>query len=105
MSILTILTAIYFFNRSKKLKETKDIEKYVWECPKEIKDRDGYIKLYSKLYFSRGLLLITFEVFNRLNNYYFKLSVNILSILFFIFFALILRQSFVVEEKSKKFIY
>ena len=105
MSILTIVIAVWFFYRSIKLKRTKDIEKYVWGYPKRIKDADGYIKLYSKLYFSRGLLLITFEVFNRLNNYYFKLSVNILSILFFIFFALILRQSFVVEEKSKKFIY
>ncbi|CEK36583.1 hypothetical protein UMC2PCS14_00071 (plasmid) [[Clostridium] sordellii] len=105
MSILMILTAIYFFNSSKKLKKTKDIEKYVLECPKEIKDRDGYIKLYSKLYFSRGLLLIAFEVFYILNEYYFKLSINIFSILFCIFFALIFRQSFVVEEKSKQFIY
>lgn len=105
MSILTILTAVWFFNRSIKLKRTKDIEKYVWGYPKRIKDRDGYIKLYSKLYFSSGLFLIVFGIFDILNNYYLKLPMNILIILFCIVFALILIESVVIEKKSKKFNY
>lgn len=51
MSILGILTALWFFKRSRKLKETKDIEKYVYSYPIKIKDRDGCIELYSKIYF------------------------------------------------------
>lgn len=104
MPILTILTAIWFFNRSNKLKETKDIEKYVWGYPKKIKDRDGYIKLYSKIYFSDGLILTVLGVFSILNNYYFDLSINVLLISLCIVFILALIQSVVIEKKSKKFI-
>ena len=103
MTIFTILIAIWFFYRGNKLKKTKDIEKYVWGYPKRIKDRDGYIKLYSKLYFFNGLFLILFEVFCILNYYYFKLSMNILIILFCIVFILILIESVIIEKKSKKF--
>lgn len=63
MSIITILMVIWFFNRSYKLKETKDIEKYVLTCPRRIKDRDGYIKFYSKIYYRSGISLIIFEIF------------------------------------------
>lgn len=76
MSILTILMAICFFDRSNKLKKTKDIEKYVWGSPKRIKDRDGYIKLYSKLYFFNGVFFIALEVFSILDDYYFNLPMK-----------------------------
>lgn len=104
MPILTILTAICFFNRSNKLKKTKDIEKYVWGYPKRIKDRDGYIKLYSKIYFSDGLILTVLGVFSILNNYYFDLSIEVLLILFCVVFILALIESVVIEKKIKKFI-
>ncbi|MFR8871487.1 hypothetical protein [Paraclostridium sordellii] len=105
MSILTIVIAVWFFYRSIKLKRTKDIEKYVWGYPKRIKDADGYIKLYSKLYFSSGLFLIGLEIFNILDNYYFKLPMNISIILFCIVFAFIIIESVVIEKKSKQFTY
>jgi hypothetical protein len=96
---------IWFFNRSNKLKETKDIEKYVLVYPRRIKDRDGYIKFYSKIYYRGGISSIIFEIFCVLNKYYFKLPMNILIILFCIVFALILIESVVIEKKSKKFKY
>ena len=37
MYILTILLAIWFLNRSSKLRQTKNIEKYVWGNPKKLK--------------------------------------------------------------------
>ncbi|CEP86959.1 hypothetical protein [Paraclostridium sordellii] len=105
MSILTIVIVVWFFNRGIKLNKTKDIEKYVWGYPKRIKDRDEYIKLYSKLYFSSGLFLIVLEIFNILDKYYFKLPMNISIILFCIVFALIIIESVVIEKKSKQFTY
>lgn len=105
MSILTILTAICFFNRSHKLKQTKNIEKYIWCYPKRIKDKEGYINFYSKTYFFSGLSLIAFEVFVLLDKYYLNLPINILIVLFCVVFALILIESVVIEKKSKKFTY
>lgn len=105
MIIFTIVIAVWFFYRGYKLKETKDIEKYVWGYPKRIKDRDGYIKLYSKIYFFNGVFLIILEIFSILNYYYFKLPMNILIILFCIVFILIIMESVIFEKKSKKFTY
>ncbi|WP_434793253.1 hypothetical protein TPDSL_25800 [Terrisporobacter petrolearius] len=105
MSIITILMVIWFFNRSNKLKETKDIEKYVLVYPRRIKDRDGYIKFYSKIYYRSGIFLIIFEIFCMLNKYYFDLPVKVLFILFCIVFIVALIESVVIEKKSKKFTY
>jgi hypothetical protein len=73
MYVLTILLAIWFLNRSSKLRQTKNIEKYVWGNPKKIKDKDGYANFYSKVYFVQGIFLITFEVFSLLDEYYFNI--------------------------------
>ncbi|GIM32267.1 hypothetical protein PAGU1678_15370 [Paraclostridium bifermentans subsp. muricolitidis] len=105
MSIITILMVIWFFNRSYKLKETKDIEKYVLTCHTRIKDRDGYIKFYSKIYYRSGISLIIFEIFCMLNKYYFDLPIKVLFILFCILFILLFIQSIVIERKSKQFTY
>ncbi|WP_042272325.1 hypothetical protein [Faecalimicrobium dakarense] len=105
MSILGILTAIWFLNRGNKLKQTKNIEKYVWGNPKRIKDKDGYINFYSKVYFVQGVLLIACEVFFILDDYYFNLPMKTLTILFCIVFTLILIESVVIEKKGKKFTY
>lgn len=105
MSILGILTALWFFKRSRKLKETKDIEKYVYLYPSKIKDRDGYIKFYSKIYYRSGISLIIFEIFCMLNKYYFDLPIKVLFILFCVLFILLFIQSILIERKSKKFIY
>ncbi|WP_419743347.1 hypothetical protein [Paraclostridium dentum] len=105
MSILGILTALWFFKRSKKLKETKDIEKYVLTYPTRIKDRDGYIKFHSKIYYRSGISLIIFEIFCVLNKYYFDLPIKVLFILFCILFILLFIQSIVIERKIKQFTY
>lgn len=105
MSIITILMVIWFFNRSYKLKETKDIKKYVLTCPTRIKDRDGYIKFYSKIYYRSGISLIIFEIFCMLNKYYFDLPIKVLFILFCILFILLFIQSIIIERKSKQFTY
>ena len=105
MSIITILMVIWFFNRSNMFKDTKDIEKYVLVYPRRIKDRDGYIKFYSKIYYRSGIFLIIFEIFCMLNKYYFDLPVKVLFILFCIVFIVALIESVVIEKKSKKFTY
>ncbi|MFR3497981.1 MAG: hypothetical protein ACLTT7_03030 [Paraclostridium bifermentans] len=105
MSIITILMVIWFFNRSYKLKETKDIEKYVLICPRRIKDRDGYIKFYSKIYYRSGVSLIIFEIFCMLDKYYFDLPIKVLFILFCVLFILHFILSIVIEKKSKQFTY
>lgn len=105
MSIITILMVIWFFNKSYKLKEIKDIEKYVLTYPTRIKDRDGYIKFYSKIYYRSGISLIIFEIFCMLNKYYFDLPIKVLFILFCILFILLFIQSIVIERKSKQFTY
>lgn len=97
MSILTLLTAIWFLSRSSKLKKTKDI-KYVWGYPKKVKDVEGYANYYSNIYFIQGILFIIFDIFLVLDKYYFKLPISILTILFFISFALILIESIVIEK-------
>lgn len=103
MSIVTILMVIWLFNRSKKLKETKDIEMYVLTYPTKIKDRDGYINFYSKIYFRSGISLIIFEIFCILNKYYFDLSIKVLSVLFCVLFILICIQSIIICKTSKHF--
>lgn len=105
MSITAILMAIWFFNRSYKLKETKDIEKYVLCCPTKIKDRDGYIKFYSKIYYRSGISLIIFEIFCALNKYYFDLPIKVIFILFCILFIIICILSIIIEKKSKQYTY
>lgn len=102
MSILTILMAIWFFDRSKKLKETRDIEKYVLGYPRKIKDRDGYIKLYSKMYFWDGIILTLMEVFFILI-YYLNLPINVFLILLSILFIGSFIQSVLIKKKSKEF--
>ncbi|CEN21083.1 Uncharacterised protein [[Clostridium] sordellii] len=105
MSIITILMIVWFFNRSNKLKETKNIEKYVLVYPRRIKDRDGYIKFYSKIYYRSGIYLIIFEIFCMLNKYYFDLPIKVLFILFCILFTLLFILSISIERKSKQFTY
>lgn len=105
MSILGILTALWFFNRSRKLKETKDIEKYVYLYPSKIKDRDGYIGLYSKIYFLDGVILIGIEMFYILNKYFFDLPIGVLLLIFGIILILAFIEAIVIDKKSKKFIY
>ncbi len=105
MSIITILMVIWFFNRGNKLKQTKDIEKYVLVYPRKIKDRDGYIKFYSKIYYRSGISLIVFEIFCMLNKYYFDLPIKVLFILFCILFILLFILSITIEKKSKQFTY
>ena len=104
MSIITVLMVIWFFNRSYKLKETKDIEKYVLTCPRRIKDRDGYIKFYSKIYYRSGISLIIFEMFCMLNKYYFDLPIKVLFILFCILFILLFIQSIIIERNTHSLI-
>lgn len=105
VSILTILVGIWFFYRGNKLKKTKDIEKYVWRYSKKIKDKDGYINLYSKIYFLNGLFFILFEVFCILNEYYFDLPFKSLMVSFGIVFVLVLIWSVLIEKKAKQFTY
>ena len=105
MSISTILTSIWYFNRGIKLRKTKDIEKYSGAYFRKVKDIDGYINLYCKMYFSNGVFLIALGVFTILNEYYFNLSINLLLILLCIVFIFIFIKSFIIERKIKKFIY
>lgn len=103
-AISIILTSIWHFNRGDKLRKTKDIKKYIWPYHRNIKDIDGYINFYSKMYFSEGVFLITLGIFIILNECYFDLSIRILTILFFIFFILILIGSTIIEKKIKNFL-
>lgn len=105
MSILGILTALWFFKRSRKLKETKDIEKYVYLYPSKIKDRDGYIELYSKIYFLDGVILIGIEIFYILNKYFFDLPIGVLLLIFGIILISAFIEAIIIDKKSKKFIY
>lgn len=102
MLILNILMVIWFFDRSKKLKETRDIEKYVLVYPRKIKDRDGYIKLYSKMYFWNGIILTLMEVFFILIHY-FDLPGNVSLILLSILFIESIIQAVLIKKKSKEF--
>ncbi|UOW69641.1 hypothetical protein [Paraclostridium bifermentans] len=104
MSILGILTALWFFKRSRKLKETKDIEKYVLTCPTRIKDRDGYIKFYSKIYYMSGISLIIFEIFCMLNKYYFDLPIGVLLLIFGVIFIVAFIEAIIIDKKSHQFI-
>ena len=105
MSILGILTALWFFKRSRKLKETKDIEKYVYLYPSKIKDSDGYIELYSKIYFLDGVILIGIEIFYILNKYFFDLPIGVLLLIFGVIFIAAFIESIIIDKQSKKFIY
>jgi hypothetical protein len=104
MSILGILTALWFFKRSRKLKETKDIEKYVLTCPTRIKDRDGYIKFYSKIYYRSGISLIIFEIFCMLNKYYFDLPIGVFLLIFGIIFIAAFIEAIIIDKKSHQFV-
>lgn len=104
MSIITILMVIWFFNKSYKLKETKDIEKYVLTCPTRIKDRDGYIKFYSKIYYRSGIYLIIFEIFCMLNKYYFDLPIGVLLLIFGIIFIAAFIEAIIIDKKSNQFV-
>lgn len=103
-AIFEILISIWYFNRGDKLRKTKDIKKYIWPYHRNIKDIDGYINFYSKMYFSYGIFLIALSIFTILNECYFDLSIRILTILFCIVFIFILIGSTIIEKKIKKFL-
>ena len=105
MSIITILMAFWFFSKSKKLYETKDIKKHILLCPTRIKDVEQYANLYSKIYFWDGVFMIALVVYEILDKFYLHLSFKTTFIIFLIIFAILIAFSILINNKAKKFQY
>jgi hypothetical protein len=105
MGILTVLTGVWILNYGKKLKDTKNISKFGWDHERYIKDKDGYIKLFSKVYFVDGTSLIIFGIFEALDKLFFHISFKALLIIIVILFIFIFIEMIVINKKKRKFLY
>lgn len=99
-----VLTGIWEINSGYELRKTKNIEKYGFDHPNRIKDKNEYIDLFFKVYFYQGVWSIALGIFSILDEYYFNLSMKTLIIVFFISFALIFIESIVINKKRQKLI-
>ena len=105
MDILTILTGIWILNYRKRLNETNNINELGWDPVRNIKDKDGYIKLFSKMYFVNGVTLIILGLLSTLDELFFHISFKSLAIIIGILFVLLFIEGVVVHKKRRKFLY
>lgn len=75
--MLNILAGLLLIDRGNRLIKTKNIKKYAFDSPERVKDKDGYIKLFSKAYFLIGISLIISGLIMTLDKFIFKLPFEI----------------------------
>lgn len=103
MWVISFLMAYWCFDRSKKLKDTKDIKKYILGCPTKIRDVEGYANFYSKIFLYNTVFFILFGIVEILDEYYFKMPFKYASIVYFILFVVFIIPSFSLRKKAIQF--
>lgn len=104
LNILVIFLGMICFYRGLMLTKTKNIDKYGNDDSKMVKNKQGYINLFSKVYFSKSAKLIFLGIFFTLDDFYINISIGALIIVPSILIVLFLVEFFIANEKRKKFI-
>lgn len=105
MDILGILTGLWIIHSGQRLSKTKNINELGWDPERNIKDKDGYIKLFSKMYFINGITLIILSSFLILDELFFNISFRTLVIICIIICVFLFIEGFVINKKKRKFLY
>lgn len=105
MYALAILTGMWFINRWIELTKTKNIRRYGWDNPKTIKDKEGYTRLISKIYFTQGMGLICLGEFLIIDSLYLNLPLEISTIICVIVLSLLFIEVILNNKRRNKFIY
>lgn len=102
--MLNILIGLWFIYRAYQLKKTKNIKKYGMDTSKKIKDKDGYINLFSKAYFLTGTISAILGVIMIVDKYIIEVPVGIAVLLVSLFIIFIIAEIIIVKKKRLKFI-
>lgn len=102
--MLNILIGLWFIDRGNRLKKTKNIKRYTIDRPERIKDKDGYIDLFSKSYFLTGIISIILGLIITLDKFIIEVPVEIAILLVSLFIIFILAEIIIIKKKRYKFI-
>ncbi|WP_338658302.1 hypothetical protein [Paraclostridium sordellii] len=105
MDILGILTGVWIINSGKKLKKTKKINGMGWDPERNVKDKDGYIDLFYKMYIVNGVSVIILGVFSTLDELFFHLPFKSLVTIFVMLCIFLFIEGFIINKKKQKFLY
>ncbi|CEQ06551.1 hypothetical protein GKD08_10990 [Paeniclostridium sordellii] len=105
MDILGILTGVWIINSGKKLKKTKKINGMGWDPERNVKDKDGYIDLFYKMYIVNGVSVIILGVFSTLDKLFFHLPLKVGAIMLVLVVILAFIEMAVINRKRRKFLY
>ncbi|CEO21272.1 hypothetical protein [Paraclostridium sordellii] len=105
MDILGILTGVWIINLGKKLKKTKKINGMGWDPERNVKDKDGYIDLFYKMYIVNGISVIIWGVLSTLNELFFHLPLKVGAIMLILVVILAFIEMAVINRKRRKFLY
>jgi hypothetical protein len=102
--MLNILIGIWFVDCGSRLNKTKNLKRYAIDRPKRVKDKEGYINLFSKSYFLTGTISIILGLIMTLDKFIFDVPFEIAISLAGIFIIFIFVEAIVINRKRYKFI-
>jgi hypothetical protein len=105
MNIVGVLAGIWILNSWRRLNKSKDIKDAGWDPERNIKDKDGYIKLFSKMYFINGMTLTIWSGFSLLANLFFDIPFEASLIICAIIFIFLFIEEIMINKKRCKYLY
>ena len=102
--MLNILIGLWFIDRGNPLNKTKNLKKYAIDSPEKIKDKDGYIYLFSKSYFLTGVISIILGLIMILDKFIIEVPLEIAILLVSLFIIFIITEGIIIKKKRYKFI-
>ncbi|MFR0019373.1 MAG: hypothetical protein ACLRU3_05400 [Paraclostridium sp.] len=103
--MINIFLGIWVILWGIKLNKTKNLKGYTLDNPKKIKDKDGYINLFSKVYVINGIVSITLGLIMIADKFYLNLSLEIVSVLVGMLLLFIFLEAIIINKKRCKLIH
>ncbi|CEJ73082.1 putative membrane protein [[Clostridium] sordellii ATCC 9714] len=76
-----------------------------WDPERNVKDKDGYIDLFYKMYLVNGISVIIWGVLSTLNELFFHLPLKVGAIMLILVVILAFIEMAVINRKRRKFLY
>jgi uncharacterized membrane protein len=102
--MINIFLGIWLIVWGIQLNKTKNLKGYTLDNPKRIKDKDGYINLFSKVYVLNGIISIILGSIMTADKVYLNLSFEIVSVVVGVFFLFIFVEAIIINKKRCKLI-
>ncbi|MEW8962407.1 hypothetical protein [Paraclostridium dentum] len=102
--MLNILIGLLFIDRGSRLNKTKNIKRYAFDNPERVKDKYGYINLFSKAYFLTGVISIILGLIITLDKLIIEVPLEIAILLVSLFIIFIISEVIIIKKKRYKFI-